>query len=93
MGMTDYVVESFHDLLTEDSETISYSDFSRGSYHPSRECFMVGTPKGCVESVYEGGATPMDDPDDEVEGVAGAPPRLRVEQLRARHKEIKDVRL
>ena len=52
---------------------------------------MAGTPEGRVESVHEGGATPTNDPDDDVEGDAGAPPRLRVEQLRARHKEIKDA--
>jgi len=35
MGMADYVVESFHDLLAGDSESISNSDSSRGSHHPS----------------------------------------------------------
>ena len=88
VGMMDYVAESFHDLLMGDSEMISDSDSSRGSHHPSRECFMAGTHEGRVESVHEGGATPTDDSNDEVEGDAGAPPRLRVEQLRAWHKEI-----
>ena len=49
---------------------------------------MAGTPKGYIESIHEGGATPTDDLDDEVEGDAGAPPRLWVEQLRARHQEL-----
>ena len=52
---------------------------------------MADTPEGRVESVHEGGATPTDDPDDEVEGDAGALPRLRVEQLKAWHKELEDV--
>ena len=83
MGMTEYVVESFHDLLAGDSESLSNSNFSRGSHHPSRECFMAGTLEGCVESIHEGGATPPNDLDDRVEGDAGAPPHMRLEQLRA----------
>jgi hypothetical protein len=45
MGMEDYVLESFHDLLAGDSEMISDSDSdsSRGSHHPSRESFMADT--------------------------------------------------
>ena len=35
MGMADYVMESFHDLLIGDSESISDSDSSRGVHHPS----------------------------------------------------------
>ena len=46
VGMTEYVAESFHDLLTGESESHSNSDSSRGSHHPSRECFMMGTPEG-----------------------------------------------
>ena len=56
--------------------------------HPSRECFVVGTPEGHVESIHKGEATPMNDLDDEVERDAGAPPRLWVEQLKARHQEL-----
>ena len=52
---------------------------------------MVGTPEGRIKSIHEGGATPTNDPNDNVEGDAGAPPRLWAEQLRARHKEIKDA--
>ena len=69
------------------------SDSSRGSHHPSRECFMAGTPEGYIESIHEGGATPTDDLDDEVEGDAGALPCLRVEQLRARHQELEEAQL
>ena len=35
VGMADYVMESFHDLLMGDSESIFDSNFSRGSHHPS----------------------------------------------------------
>ena len=35
VGMTEYVVESFHDLLMGDSESLSDSDSSKGSHHPS----------------------------------------------------------
>ena len=85
VGMTGYVVESFPNLRVGDSEAISNSNSSRGSHHPSREYFMACTPEGYIESIHKGGATPTDDLDDEVEGDAGAPPRLRVEQLKARH--------
>ena len=69
--MTEYVAESFHDLLAGESESPSDSNSSRGSHHPSQECFMVGTPKGYIKSIHEGGATPTDDLNDEVEGDAG----------------------
>ena len=84
-------MESFHNLLMEDSESLSNSNSGRRSHHPSRECFMASTLEGCVESIHEGGATPPNDLDDEVEGDAGALPRLWVEQLRARHRELKDA--
>ena len=54
---------------------------------------MAGTIEGRVESVYEGGDTPPNDLDDEVEEDVGALPRMRVEQLRAQHQELKDARL
>ena len=76
IGMTEYATESFHDLLTEETESPSSSDSSWGSHHPSRECFMAGTPKGHVESIHEEEATLMNDLDDEVEGETGAPPCL-----------------
>ena len=76
MGTTEYIIESFHDLLVGESESPSDSDSSRGSHHLSREYFMEGTPEGYIESIREGGATPTDDLDDEVKGDAGALPRL-----------------
>ena len=71
VGMTEYVTESFHDLLVREMESPSISDSSRGSHHPSRECFMAGTPKGHVKSIHEEEATPTNDLDDEVGGMQG----------------------
>ena len=93
MGMTEYIAESFHDLLVGESESPSDSDSSRGSHHPSRECFMAGTPKRYIESIHEGEATPMNDLNDEVERDARAPRRLQVEQLKDRHQELEEARL
>ena len=91
VGMTKYVMESFHDLLARETESPSTSDSSKGSHHPSHECFMAGTPEGHVESIHEEESTPTNDLDDEVEGDAGAPPHLRVEQLKDRHQELKEA--
>jgi len=93
VGMTEYVTKSFHDLLARETESSSTSDSSRGSYHPSRECFMAGSPEGQVKSIHEEEATPTNDLDDEVERDAGAPPCLQVEQLKARHQELEEARL
>ena len=89
--MTKYVVESFHDLLMGESESPSDSDSSKGSHYPPRECFMAGTTEGYIKSIHEGEATPTNGFDDEVEGDAGAPPRLRVEQLKAQHQELDEA--
>ena len=35
MGMTEYIMESFHDLLAGESKSPSVSDTSRGIHHPS----------------------------------------------------------
>ena len=93
IGVIEHIVESFHDLLVEEPESPSGSNSSRGSHHPSRECFMTGTPEGHLESVDEEEATPMNDLDDEAEGETAAPPRMRVEQLKAQHQELKEARL
>jgi hypothetical protein len=58
MGMADYLMESFHDLLAGDSETIFNSNSRRGSHHPSHKCFMADTSKGHVESIHEREVTP-----------------------------------
>ena len=91
MGVTEYVMESIHDLLAEESESPSGSDSSRGSHHPFHECFMVGTPRGHVESVHEGEATLANDLNDEAERETAAPPCMPVEQLKARHREIEEA--
>ena len=91
VGMTEYVAESFRDLLAEETESPSASDSSRGSHHPSHECFMVGTPEGHVESIHEEEATPTNDLDDKFEEDEGAPPCLQVEQLKAQHQELEEA--
>ena len=78
-GVIEHVAESFHDLLVEESKLPSSSDSSRGSHHPSHECFMAGTPEGYVESIHKGEATPRKGFDNKVEGDVGAPPCLGVE--------------
>ena len=90
MGVTDYVSESFYDLIAEGSKTVSDSDSGRGSHHPSRECFMAKTHDVHDEGVHDEEATPLNGQDDEAEGDTRAP---CVEQLRARQKELEDPRL
>ena len=93
MGVIEHIMESFHDLFAKELESLSSSDSNRRSHHPSRECFITGTPEGHVESIREEEATPTNNLNDEVEGGARAPPRLRVEQLRAWHQELEEARL
>ncbi|RLM84893.1 hypothetical protein C2845_PM04G09490 [Panicum miliaceum] len=52
VGMADYILESFHDLLAGESEVISDSGSTGGSHHPSPECFMAGVPEGRVEDAH-----------------------------------------
>ena len=54
---------------------------------------MANTPEGYIKSIHEEEATPMNDLNDKVEGDVGALPHLRVEQLKARHQELKEARL
>ena len=44
VGMIEYVVESFHDLLMEEVEWPSSYNSSRGSHHPSHEMFYGRYP-------------------------------------------------
>ena len=46
---------------------------------------MAGTSEGHVESIRQEEATLMNDLSNEVEGDAGAPSYLQVEQLKAQH--------
>ena len=47
----EHITESLHNLLIEELGSSSGSDSSRGSYHPSWDCFMTGTPEGHIESI------------------------------------------
>jgi len=89
VGVIEHVIESFHDLLAEEPKSPSGSDSSRGSHHPSRE----GTPEGHVESIPEEEATPANNLNDKAKGETVAPPCIRVEHLKARHREIEEARL
>ena len=93
VGVIEQIMESFHDLLTEEPESPSGSNSSRGSHHPSRECFMTSTPEGHIESIHEEEATPTNDLNDKVEGETAAPPHMRVEQLKARHLVLEEAQL
>ena len=52
---------------------------------------MMGTPEGHVESVSAEEATPIGNLGGETEGVTAAPPHMRVEQLKARHREMEEA--
>jgi hypothetical protein len=91
VGVIKHVTESFHDLLAEELESPSISNSSRGSHRPSHECFITDNPKGHVESVLEEEATSTNNLDDEAEGETAAPPRMRMEQLKVRHRELKEA--
>ena len=90
--MVESVTESLHGLLTKEPGLDSGSDSSRGSHHPSRECFMVGTPEGQVESISMEEATPIGNLSGKTEGETAAPPHVGVEQLRAQKQEINEAR-
>ena len=79
MGVIEHDMESLHKLLTEEPGSSSSSDSSRGSHHPSWECFMAKTPKGRVESIFGEEATPAGNPDGRTEGEAAAPSYVRME--------------
>ena len=51
VGMIESIMEYLHGLLAEGPRSDSSSDSSRGSHHPSRECFMEETPEGHIESI------------------------------------------
>ena len=93
VGVIEHVTESLHNLLIEEPGSSSGSDSSRGSHHPSRECFMRGTPEGHVESISTEEATPVGNLGDKTKGETTAPPRMGVEQLKARQQELEEARL
>ena len=83
VGMIESVMEFLHGLLTEGSGSDSGSSSSRGSHHPSQECFMAETPKGHVESISTEETTPAGNLNSGTEGGIAAPPHVGVEKLRA----------
>ena len=91
VGMIEHVMESLHNLLTEEVGSSSSSDSSRESHHPSWECFMTGTPEGHVESISMEEATLVGNISDETEGETEVPPHMGVEQLRAQKREIDEA--
>ena len=91
VGVIEHDTESLHKLLTKEPGSSSSSDSSRGSHHPSRECFMVETSKGHIESVSAEEATPAGNPDGRTGGEAATPSRVRMEQLRAQKLEIDEA--
>ena len=93
MGMIKSIMKSLHGLLAEEPGSDSSSNSSRGSHHPSQECFMAGTPEGHVESVSTEEATPVGNLSDGPEGETAAPPHVGVEQLRAQKWEIKEAEI
>jgi len=84
VGAIEHDPETLHGLLNEEPGSFSSSDSSRGSHHPSRECFMMQTPEGHVESASKEEVTPTNNPDSRSGEETTAPSRLRMEQLRAR---------
>ena len=91
MGAIEQDTETLYELLNEEPVSLSSSDSSRGSHHPSRECFMTQTPEGHVESASREGVTPTNNPDSGSREEMTAPSRLRIEQLRARQQEIDEA--
>ena len=51
VGVIKHITESLHNLFIEEPGSSFGSDSNKGSHHPSRECFMMGTPEGHVESI------------------------------------------
>jgi len=91
VGMIESITESLHGLLMEGLGSDSGSNSSRGSHHPSRECFMAETPKGHVESVSAEETTLAGNLGGGTEGDTAAPPHVGVEQLRAQKWEINEA--
>ena len=83
VGMIESITESLHGLLVEGPWLDSGSDSGKGSHHPSRECFMVETSEGHVESVSAEETTPSGNLGGATEMRIAAPPHVGVEQLRA----------
>jgi len=79
MGVIEHITKSLHNLLTEGPGSSSSSDSSRGSHHPSRECFMMGTLEGHVESISAEEATLAGNLGNKTKRETVAPPHMGVE--------------
>ena len=79
MGVIEHDMESLHKLLSEEPESSSSSDSSKGNHHPSWECFMAETSEGHIESISEGEATPIGSPDAWTGREAANPSHVRME--------------
>ena len=77
VGVIEQVTKSLHGLLAEELGSPSNSDSSRGSHHPSWECFMMGTPEGHVESIPAEEATPVGNLINKTEGGTVVPTSRR----------------
>ena len=92
VGVVEHDPKTLYGLLAEEPESSSSSDSSKGSHHPSRECFMTQTPEGHVQSVSREETTPIGNPNARIKAETTAPSHIRMEQLRARKLEIDDAR-
>ena len=79
VGTIEHDTETLHRLLTEEPGSFSSLDSSRGSHHPSQECFMAQTPEGHVKSVFGEEATPTSNPRGRSGEETVAPSCLRME--------------
>ena len=88
--MTEYVMESFHDLRVEETELPSTSDSSRGAISSLMNVLWQVPPRDTSKASTRR-RPPTNDLDDEVKGDTRALPRLRMEQLKAWHQELKEA--
>ena len=58
VGVIEHDPETLYGLLAEEPESSSGSESSKGSHHPSRECFMTQALEGHVQSISREETTP-----------------------------------
>ena len=79
VGVVEHDPETLYGLLAEEPESSSSSYSSKGSHHPSRECFMTQTPEGHVQSVSREETTPTGNLDARIKAEMAAPSHVRME--------------
>ena len=84
VGVIEHDTETLYELLNKEPGSFSSLDSSRGSHHPSQECFMMQTPEGHIKSASREEVTPTNNPNSRSGEETTAPSRLRMEQLKAR---------